>query len=70
MNLALLTALVLTGVSISGILGGEFFLFLNSALIESSLNDAVLVWNFSFLLDSVLLFGVSVVLIILFSDVL
>ena len=67
----LLTVLVLTGVSISRIIGEEFFLLLSSVSVEPSLNDAVLVWNFSFRVGAVLLFGVSVVLITLFfSDAL
>ena len=72
----LLTVLV-TGVSSSRIIGEEFFLLLSSVSVELSLSDAVLVRNFSFRVGAAklsfiksLLFGVSVVLITLFSDVL
>ena len=73
----LLTVLVLTGVSSSQIIGEEFFLLFSSVSVEPSLNDAVLVPNFSFRVVAAklsfitsLLFGVSVVLIALFPDVL
>ena len=55
----------------------EFFLLLNSVSVESSFNGVVLIWNCFFRVDAAklssitsLLFGVSVVLITLFSDVL
>ena len=44
----LLTALVLTGVSSSRIIGAEFFLLFRSVSVKPNLNDAVLVRNFSF----------------------
>ena len=73
----LLTVLVLAGVSSSLISGEEFFLLLNLVSVKPSLNGAVLVGNFSFRVGAAkssfitsLLFGISVVLITLFSDVL
>ena len=75
----LLTVLVLTGVLSSQIIGEEFFLLFSSVSVKPSLNDAVLVRNFSFRVGAAklsyititsLLFGVSVVLIALFPDVL
>ena len=44
----LLTILVLTGVSSAQIIGEEFFLLFSSVSVEPSLNDAMLVPNFSF----------------------
>ena len=73
----LLTALVLTGVSSSRIIGQEFFLLFRSVSVKPNLNDAVLVRNFSFRVGvtklsfiTSLVFGVSIVLIVLISDVL
>ena len=73
----LLMVLVLIVVSSSRIIGEEFFILLNSVLVERSLNDAVLVRNLSFRVGAAklspitsLLFSVSVVLITVFSDVL
>ena len=70
-------ALLLTSVLSSQIIGEEFFLLLNSVSVESSLNGVVLIWNSFFRVDAAksssitsLLFGISVVLITLFSDVL
>ena len=73
----LLTVLVLTSVSRSWIIGEESFLLFSSVSVEPSLNDAALVRNFSFRVGAAklsfitsLLFGVLVVLVTCFSDVL
>ena len=68
--------LLLTGVTSSRIVGEESFFLLNSVSFESSLNDMVLIGNVFFRVGAAkssftasLLFGVSVVLITLFRDV-
>ena len=73
----LLPILVLAGVSSLQNIREKFFLLLNSVSVKLSLNGAMLFGNFSFGVDAAkssfitsLLFGVSVVLITLFSDVL
>ena len=70
------TALLQAGVLSLQIIGEEFFLLLNSVSVELSLNGVVLVGNFFFGVGAArssfnksLLFGVSVVLMTLFSDV-
>ena len=67
------TALLITGVLI---IGDDFFLLLNSVSVEPSLNGVVLIGNFFFHVGAAkssfitsLLFGVSVVVETLFSDV-
>ena len=70
------TGLLLTGVTSSQIIGEESFFLLNSVSFESSLNGMVLIGNVFFRVGAAkssfiasLLFGVSVVLIALFRDV-
>ena len=71
------TALLLTSALSSRIIGEEIFLLLNPVSVEPSLNGAVLIGIFFFLIVTAklsfitpLLFGVSVVLVALYSDVL
>ena len=62
----LLTVLVLTGVSSSRIIAEEFFLLFCSVSVEPSLNDAVLVQNFSFRVGAAKLSFITSVLVMIY----